>query len=223
MTDGSHPLAGVSVVAAPGAATASTGVDGTFSLVGLAVGAYEVTFSLAGYVEKTVPAEVSSGAPTTVSVTLVVTNASPSVVVTDQLAVGYAAPVTVVAAATGDGALTYAWTQVGGPAAMLTGAKTSTLQFTTEDFATAIEAVAVANARFDTLGINPDQALQYQFEVAVTDPLGHATATVTVNATRPTNGQAVGASRAPREGGGADHPHRRHYRRRDCWFIVGAS
>ena len=109
--------------------------------------------------------------------------------VSDQLAAGYAAPVTVTATATGSGALTYAWVQTGGPTAVLTGADTATLSFTTEDLATALGPVVAANARFDTLGINPDQALQYGFQLVVTDASGPATTvTVTVNATRPTPG-----------------------------------
>jgi predicted CXXCH cytochrome family protein len=111
------------------------------------------------------------------------------VTVSDQLAAGYAAPVTLTATATGGGTLAYAWTQTGGPTAVLTGADTATMSFTTQDFAAAMGPAAIANARFDTLGINPDQALGYLFQLVVTDSAGLATTTtVTVNATPPTTG-----------------------------------
>lgn len=112
-----------------------------------------------------------------------------SVSVADQLNAGYSANVSLHATASGAGTLTYAWTQAGGPAATLTGAASDTLSFTTQDLATSLGPVALDNARFDALGINRDQALDYTFRVVVTDSLGRSsTATATVNATRPTSG-----------------------------------
>jgi hypothetical protein len=185
-------LAGVSVTASPGAATATTDGEGAFTMTDLAIGAYEMTFHLAGYVDQTLFVAVDLAAPTKVTVVLAVdpeAGTGPAVTVSDQLAAGYAAPVTVTATAAGSGTLTYAWTQTGGPTAVLTGADTAALSFTTEDFATAMGPVTAANARFDTLGIDPDQALAYAFQLVVTDATGQATTvTVTVNATRPSPG-----------------------------------
>jgi hypothetical protein len=113
----------------------------------------------------------------------------PAVTVADQLTAGYAAPVTVQAHASGNGPFTYAWTQTSGPTTTLTGADTATLGFTTRDFITSIGPTAVANARFDALGIDPDQANDYAFQLVVTDADGlSTTTTVVVNSTRPTTG-----------------------------------
>ena len=108
---------------------------------------------------------------------------------TDQLTAGFGQAVSMKATATGDGPLTYAWTQVGGPAVTLSGASTATASFTTRDFAAATGPLTAANARFGVLGLAPDQAGGYVFEVAVTDTHGHVTkAKVHVDATRPTSG-----------------------------------
>jgi hypothetical protein len=192
VTDGANPLAGVDVVAKPGGEAATTDGSGSFSLLGLGLGAYELSFHLAGYVDRTILAAVSLGGPTQVKVALAVNpeaGTPPTITVADQLAVGYGAPVTITATATGSGTLTHAWTQTSGPPASLTGVSTGTLGFTTQDFTIAMGPLTAANARFDTLGINPDQALDYRFQLVVTDSLGRATTTqVKVNATRPATG-----------------------------------
>jgi hypothetical protein len=192
VTDGQNPLEGVTVEAAPGNATAMTDASGGFSLPGLDVGAYLLTFHLAGYVDRTVEVAVNLSGPTSVSVTLAVDPDAvppPVVAVTDQLKAGFDAPVTLTATAMGKGPLTYGWTQKTGPAVTLTGTDTPTLSFTTQDFSTAMGPTAMSNARFGVVGVSPDQAGDYVFEVAVTDPLGHTTkAQVHVDATRPTTG-----------------------------------
>jgi hypothetical protein len=69
VTDGAEPLSGVTVTAFPGSATATSDGKGALSIAGLAIGAYEMTFHLAGYVDRTVPVAVSLAAPTKVAVT----------------------------------------------------------------------------------------------------------------------------------------------------------
>lgn len=190
VTDGTNPLEDVAVSA--GKATATTDASGAFTLAGLPLGAYAVTFHLAGYIDQTVEVGVNLSGPTKVSVALAVdpnAGTPPVVTVTDQLKAGFDTNVTLTATATGTGALTYAWTQTSGPAVTLTGADTASPSFTTQDFATAMGPTVADNARFGALGVNPDQAGNYVFEVTVTDAKGHATkATARVNATRPTTG-----------------------------------
>jgi hypothetical protein len=192
ITDGQSPLSDVAVTASPGDETTTTDGTGAFKLPGLAIGAYELTFHLAGYVDQTIPVEVSLAGPTKLTVVLAVdasTIAAPTVALTDQLAAGFGAPVTIHATAQGKGTLTYAWTQTGGASVTLTGADTDTLQFTTIDFPTAMGPLPVHNARFGALGVNTDQAGDYDFQVTVSDAYGHATsATAHVDATRPTTG-----------------------------------
>src|SRR5262249_51400722 len=67
VTDGQNPLEGVTVEAAPGNAMAMTDASGGFSLPGLDVGAYLLTFHLAGYVDRTVEVAVNLSGPTSVS------------------------------------------------------------------------------------------------------------------------------------------------------------
>src|SRR4051794_11822831 len=50
VTDGTSPLTGVVVTASPGTATATTDGKGAFSFTALDIGAYDLTFHLAGYV-----------------------------------------------------------------------------------------------------------------------------------------------------------------------------
>jgi hypothetical protein len=192
VTDGVNPLANVAVTVAQSQATATTDAAGAFSLPGLAIGAYFVTFHLAGYVDQTIPVAVNLAGPTKVSAALAAEGsvvAPPTVTVTNQLAVGFAAPVSLTATATGTGKLTYLWKRLGGPVVALTGADTATLSFTTLDFPTAMGPRAISNARFGAIGLNPDQAGNYDFELTVTDPLGQATtAMVHVDAARPTSG-----------------------------------
>ena len=187
VTDGAHPLSGVSVTASPGGSTATTDGAGAFTFAGLDFGPYDLGFHLAGYDDRTIPISVTPSGPTTVAVTLV---ADPIVVtVSDQLTAGFGAPVTLKATAVGTGALTYAWTQTAGPPVTVTGAGTGTLSFTTLDFATAMGPLVPHNARFGVLGVDPDQAGGYAFQLTVSDTHGHATrATVAVSSTRPTSG-----------------------------------
>jgi hypothetical protein len=141
VTDGVNPLAGVAVSVSSGQAGTTTDASGAFSLPGLALGAYFVTFHLAGYVDQTIPVAVNLAGPTKVAAVLAAVGtvvAPPTVAVTNQLAVGFGAPVSITATATGTGKLTYSWQSKGGPAVALTGADTATLSFTTPDFATAM-------------------------------------------------------------------------------------
>ncbi|MFO0757706.1 MAG: carboxypeptidase regulatory-like domain-containing protein [Byssovorax sp.] len=185
------PLPDVQVSAEPGGLKVSTGADGTFKLAGLEPGTYSLTFHRDGFLDKTVLAGVSLAGPTTVNVDLASDPdaAGPTITVSDVLKAGFGKPVSLAATATGTGNLTYAWTQLEGPEVTLSGDDTDTLSFTTQDFAAAMGAVTVDNARFGALGINPDQAGNYVFSLKVTDGYGHATTTmVHVNAARPTPG-----------------------------------
>jgi hypothetical protein len=192
VTDGTSPLQGVTVSAAPGAAMATTDAAGAFALDALPVGAYALTFSATGYLDKTVNVAVSLAGPTTVSVAMAVdvdSGTPPTVTVADQLKAGFDKAVTITATATGTGTLTYAWTQTSGPTVALTGADTATVSFQTQDLPTALGPAVLKNARYGVVGVNPDKAGNYGFQVTVTDPVGHATtAKVTVNATRTTTG-----------------------------------
>jgi hypothetical protein len=189
-----NPLKDVEVTASPSSAKpVTTDANGAFSFKGLDIGGYEITFHLPGYVDQTVPVSVNLSGPTTVKVVLAVDNSGampPTITVADQLSVGFGASVTLQATASGGtGNLTYSWKQVGGPAATLTNADTASPTFTTQDFATAMGPLLDENARFGALGINPDQAGNYRFEVTVTNSLGKTTtATVRVDSTRPTTG-----------------------------------
>jgi hypothetical protein len=193
VTDGQRPLAGVTVTTNPGHATATTAGAGAFSLPPLDIGVYDLSFHLAGFVDEVRTVAVPAGAPVTVSVMLAREGdggaGGPAVTVSDQPAVGYATAVTVPAQASGNGPFTYAWTQTSGPSASLSGTSTPTLAFTTRDFVTSFGPRAIANARFDVLGIDPDHANEYAFQLVVTDANGlSTTVTVAVSSTRPATG-----------------------------------
>jgi hypothetical protein len=164
----------------------------------LPIGAYLLTFQATGYDDQTVVIAVSLAGPTKVTVVMKVNldqAVPPTVVVSDQLSVGYQAAVTVNAVATGTSPFTFAWTQESGLPVTLAGAASDTLSFTTPDFATSMgstpttTAAAFKYARFGALGINPDQAGHSTFKVTVTDANGLSTsASVEVDSTRPTTG-----------------------------------
>jgi hypothetical protein len=191
VTDGTNPLEGVDVTITGGAST-KTDANGAFKLTGLDVGAYELTFHLDGYFDQTMFVGVASSGPTTVNVALAIDVASgtpPAVSVTDNLLAGFGKSVSLMATATGKAPLTYTWEQTSGPEVTITGATTNTITFTTQSFAEAMGEHTHENARFGTLGVNPDQAGNYAFEVTVKDADGRETTTaVHVNATRPTTG-----------------------------------
>jgi hypothetical protein len=188
---GAVMLEGVSVTAEPGGATAMTNSSGAFTLPALPIGGYLLTFHLEGFLDKTIPASVSLAGPTKLSVDLAADpeGQGPTITVTDQLVAGFGKPVTVKATATGLGALSYSWEQTAGPTVDLAGNHTDTLSFVTQTFIAAKGEVAVDNARFGTLGVNPDEAGNYVFALTVKDEVGHvSTMDVHVNAARPTLG-----------------------------------
>jgi len=201
-SNGTTPLTGVTVTASPGDATATTSATGTFTITGLDIGSYDLTFSLSGYVTQTIVAPVNLSGPTSVSVVLTQNldgAVGPAVAVSDQLKVGYSTPVTVTATATGNAPFTYAWTQTAGAPVTLTGAKTATIGFTTPELVQSLGylypdtiadgGIAIANARCGTLGVDRDQAAHSAFQVVVTDANGvSTTGSVNVYATRPTLG-----------------------------------
>jgi len=201
-SDGSTPLAGVAVsVVEPGGPSTATDSSGAFTFTALPLGAYQLAFQLAGYVDQSAVVLVNLSGPTTVQVVLsAVPDAGPppTVSVSDQLNAGFSTPVALAATATGTG-LTYAWTQLSGPPLTLLGANTSTLQFSTPSFASALSYGAlgqssssnnvVANARCGVRGIDRDQASRSIFQLVVTDQGGiSTTSTVHVESTRPTQG-----------------------------------
>lgn len=205
VTDNSGtPLAGVAVSLTPGTATTTTDATGAFKLSTVPVGVYDAEFKLANYVTQTVPIAVNMSGATKMTVKLAadLTVGAPTVTLSDQLAVGFGASVTVQAAATGgQGTLTYKWTQTGGPAVTLSGATTDKLTFTTwglvpsmgpETFVDSTGATVPRvsfQGRMGALGVNPDQAGNYEFELAVTDADGRVTkSTAVVHAARPTTG-----------------------------------
>lgn len=205
-TNGTTPLEGVTVTAQPGHETATTNATGAFSFTALPVGAYQMTFTLAGYVTQSITVGVSLAGPTSVSVVMPFNldgATGPTVTVSDQLDVGFGAPVTITASATGNtgdgGALTYAWTQTGGAPVTLTGASTATLSFTTPPIVESLGylwpngttdgGVEVSNARCGVRGIDRDQANHSTFQLVVTDANGVSTkSSVNVYSTRPTTG-----------------------------------
>lgn len=201
-SDGTTPLAGVTVTATPGTATATTDATGAYALKALPIGAYNLGFTLTGYNAQTVPVDVNLSGPTTVNVVMTFDTdgaKGPTVTVASQLAAGFNVPVTIAATATGNGPFTYAWTQTGGPPLTLTGATTDTLAFTTPEFVVALGynhpdgitdgGIVLNNARCGVRGIDCDQANNSSFKVVVTDENGVATtSTVQVASTRPTIG-----------------------------------
>ncbi len=192
VTSGATALAGVTITADPGGAVAMTDATGAFKLPAMSVGGYLLTFHLDGFLDQIVPTAVTSTGPTKITVDLAVDAAGqgPSVTVSDQLVAGFDKPVSIQATAAGFGKLSYAWKQIAGPDVTLAGIDTDTLSFTTQAFDEALGEHVVDNARFGMLGINPDQAGNYVFELSVTDEVGHVTtSTVRVNAARPTTGQ----------------------------------
>jgi hypothetical protein len=192
VTDGTNPLKDVSVTVSPGTATATTDASGKFDLKGLDIGAYQLKFTATGYLDQSTIVMVTAKGTTTVSVSLAVDKSQevpPTVSVTDNLLAGYGKPVSLKATAQGTGTLTYAWVQTAGPKVDLTGADTDTVSFTTVDFLTAKDPLAIKYARFGVIGVNPDEAGGYGFEVTVTDANGLTTkADVKVDATRPSPG-----------------------------------
>ncbi|MFO0757707.1 MAG: cytochrome c3 family protein [Byssovorax sp.] len=188
---GATPLAGVSLTADPGGATAMTGADGKFTLPDMDIGGYLLSVHLDGFLDQTIPVAVNLSGPTNLSIDLAIDpeGQGPTVSVSDQLVAGFGQPVTIKATATGLGNLTYSWTQTEGPTVDLAGASTDTLGFVTQTLMTAKGQVAIDNARFGMLGVNPDEAGNHVFELTVTDEVGHkTTTTVHVNAARPTLG-----------------------------------
>jgi len=89
---------------------------------------------------------------------------------------GFGALVTLIGAASDPDSdasrLTYKWTQTAGPMAVITGASTPTLTFTTQTLAAAKTPV-MAQLHFGVLPISPDEAGNYSFELDVTDPQGN--------------------------------------------------
>ena len=166
--------------------TATTSASGAFSFASLPIGAYELTFSLAGYVTQTVTAAVNLSGPTTLSPVAMVAETEPSdsgppdadsgappvtgppVSVSDVLNAGFNAPVTVTATVTGTDSYTYAWTQTSGPTLTLTGANTASVSFTTPEFVVSLGynfpdgitdgGIVLNNARCGVRGIDRDQA-----------------------------------------------------------------
>ncbi len=192
--NGGAPLAGVLVTTLPVALTATTAADGSFALANVAIGSYSLTFSKAGYLSQTLgTVGVVALNQTQLGVALVVDPAAgqpPSLVVQQALLVGYDQPVAIQATVTdpdGDAlAVKWQWLQKGGPTVVVTGDKTSALAFKTLPL-TATK--LVKQQRFGVLGISPDDAGHYQFEVTATDVQGHAAkTTVTVMAAAPNPG-----------------------------------
>ncbi len=202
-------LAGVAVAVSPGGQTATTAADGTFTVANLALGAYVLSLSRLGYLDKTVPPiEIDSVSPVNVTIAMATDTASTDGIVLrvgDNLVAGYGAPVTLAATVTGGdtdaSALVYAWTQAGGTQVDIVGASTSAITFRTLALSEAkLEANPAAvlgpydggglvPARFGPMGIGIDETGNYQFTVAVSDPAGHVIrTTATVWATPPTSG-----------------------------------
>jgi hypothetical protein len=191
VTDGANPIAGVAITMSPGTATGTTDAQGKYTFSKLDVGTYIFTFKLAGYLDQSLPVAVSLAGPTTVTVTMGVdmTVGAPTVATTDNLLTGFGKTVTLSVAATGKAPFTYSWKQVEGPDVTLSGEDTDTITYTSQSFAEAMGDVAIENARFGVIGVNPDQAGNYVFDVTVKDADGRATTvSVHANATRPSKG-----------------------------------
>lgn len=129
----------------------------------------------------------------------------PTIVVSDNLAAGFDAAVTVTAQATAADSdsetLVYAWKQTGGaPASALTGTNSNAITFTTLKLSDAkLEANpnvvlgdhdgGLVPARFGAMSFSPDETGNYAFVLTVTDAEGHvASAKVLVQATPPSSG-----------------------------------
>ncbi|MFO0588278.1 MAG: cytochrome c3 family protein [Polyangiaceae bacterium] len=172
---------------------ATTDAAGQYTFADIPIGAYQMTVAANGYNDGTATAAVASGATSTVNFNLsavVVDNQPPTVALTEQHAVGYGTMVTVNANAEDPeaGTLTYAWTQLGGPAVTLTpSADGSSVSFTTA----ALTDVVTVGDRFGMVGISVQGRGVYTLGVTVTDEKGaQATGTVTV-----TSGDAFPAIR----------------------------
>ncbi len=77
-TAAAAPLSGVSVTATPGTiAAVTTSATGAYTFPSLPIGAYELTFSLAGYDTQIVPVAVNLAGPTTVSAVVMVAEVEP--------------------------------------------------------------------------------------------------------------------------------------------------
>jgi hypothetical protein len=243
-TNGTTPLAGVSVSASPGSETTTTDATGAFSFMALPVGAYQMTFTLAGYVSQTITVGVNLSGPTKVSVVMPFNldgAVGPTVTVTDQLDVGFDAPVSITATATGNtggdgGSLTYAWTQTAGAPVTLTGASTPTLSFTSPSFVTSLGylwpngitdgGIEVSNARCGVRGVDRDQANHSTFQLVVTDVHGVSTSSsVNVYSTRPTTGLRNVPTGIPvwLEGNGPSFPLDSGVQASWSWTLTGPS
>jgi len=172
-------LSGVSVSTAPLGKTAKTGADGAFKIDDLQVGAYTLTFKLDGFADSVVSGVgVVSKATTDVAVSLAVgastAGEKPMIAITDNLNAGFGAAVTIEAkvedADTDAKDLTLKWTQLTGHKVKLTGDTTTKLSFTTATLSTTAD---LATARFGVLGISPQIAGNYLFELSATDPQGN--------------------------------------------------
>lgn len=222
------PLGGVQVAGNPGALSATTASDGTFSLTDLAVGTYVLTLTRDGYSTLVVP---GVSAPESGATHLAVAMSTDStshdglaISVQDQLFAGFDSAValtaTVLTPDTTASALTYSWTQTWGtPAAQLAGLGGPTLTFKTLALSDAkaeanaspglgpYEAGTFVPARFGPMSVSISESGNYRFSLTVTDPEGHsATTAVTVFATPPTTGLRSVVTRVPvwLEGDGAD-------------------
>ena len=173
------PLAGVSVSTAPLGKTAKTGADGKFKLEDLLVGAYSLTFKLEGHADG-VLGGVGVAPQTTTDVTLALAvgestaGEGPVLGLTDNLLAGFGKVVTLKAkvedADSDLSKITMKWTQLTGAKVTLKGADGDTLSFTTAPLAATVPA---AQLRFGVVGINPEAAGNYNFELTATDPEGN--------------------------------------------------
>jgi hypothetical protein len=197
------------VTGQPGALSATSAADGTFSLSKVPVGGYVLVLSLEGYLDQTVPVSVGLNTTTNVSVAMatdLTNNGGLAITVQNDLAAGYDAAVTLTAQVTSPAvdaaSLTVAWTQMGGtPAAQLAGVDTPSITFHTLKLSDAkleanpgavlgpYDGGGLVPARFGPMAIGIDETGNYQFQVTATDPEGHSVkTTATVWATPPTSG-----------------------------------
>jgi len=197
------------VTGEPGALSATSAADGSFSFSKVPVGGYVLVLSLAGYLDQTVPISVGLNTTTDLTVALATDTTSSgglAISVQNDLTAGYDAPVTLTAHVTSPaadaGSPTVAWTQTGGtPAAQLAGTGTPSITFHTLKLSDAkleanpgavlgpYDGGGLVPARFGPMAIGIDETGNYQFQVTATDPEGHsATTTAMVWATPPTNG-----------------------------------
>ena len=201
VTDGTAPIAGATITASPGGATATSDANGDFSFASIAMGSYDLSVTATGYTPKSATVPVASGTTTNVTFALAATATTdqpPTVSALSNWSAGFGAAVSLTATGTdpdlGTGALTYAWKQTGGPTVAVTGADTATLSFTTGTLESLKRLSSITGGpayvrRFEVLGINIDEAGNYTFSVTVTDPQGKSASTsVSVRATAQTTG-----------------------------------